>query len=124
MPNDGATKSDLAYADILWRSADTLRGQVDAAEHKHVILGLLFLKFVSDSFDSRRAELLAELEAEGISGPQFSSLLESRDEYTAERLFWVPPEARWVYLQSQATRPNIAELMTMQSLPWSARILS
>ncbi len=42
MPNDGATKSDLAYADILWRSADTLRGQVDAAEHKHVILGLLF----------------------------------------------------------------------------------
>ena len=110
MPNDGATKSDLAYADILWRAADTLRGQIDAAEYKHVVLGLLFLKYISDSFEARRAELQAELEADGISGPHYI-LLESRDEYTAERVFWVPPEARWQNLQNQATRPDIATLI-------------
>src|SRR6266516_1098450 len=103
--------SELAYADTLWRLADALRGQVDAAEYKHVVLGLLFLKYISDSFDARRSELTAELESEGISGPQAESLLESRDEYTAERVFWVPPEARWSSIQAQATRPDIAALI-------------
>ena len=111
MAVSGPTNSDLTYADTLWKSADALRGQVDAAEYKHVVLGLLFLKYISDSFDARRTELVAELEAEGLSGPQLDSLLESRDEYTAERVFWVPPEARWVNLQSQATRPDIAVLI-------------
>ena len=77
--------TDLDYAEILWKSADALRGQIDAAEYKHVVLGLLFLKYISDSFEARRAELKGELEAEGISGPQIESLLENRDEYTAER---------------------------------------
>jgi type I restriction enzyme M protein len=103
--------NDLAYADTLWKSADTLRGQVDAAEYKHVVLGLLFLKYVSDAFDARRDELKGELEADGITGPQLESLLENRDEYTAERVFWVPPEARWANLQNQATRPEIATLI-------------
>ncbi len=103
--------NDLAYADTLWKSADTLRGQVDAAEYKHVVLGLLFLKYVSDAFDARRDELKLELEADGITGPQLESLLENRDEYTAERVFWVPPEARWANLQNQATRPEIATLI-------------
>lgn len=102
---------DLDYADILWKSADTLRGQIDAAEYKHVVLGLLFLKYISDSFEARKDELKAELEAEGITGPQLESLLENRDEYTAERVFWVPPEARWQNLQNQATRPDIATLI-------------
>ncbi len=53
--------SDLSYADTLWKSADALRGQIDAAEYKHVVLGLLFLKYISDSFQSRRDELHAEL---------------------------------------------------------------
>src|SRR5574337_1151649 len=79
----------------LWKSADALRGQVDAAEYKHVVLGLLFLKYISDSFEARRGELKGELEADGITGVQLESLLENRDEYTAERVFWVPPEARW-----------------------------
>ena len=65
LPND-ATSSDLGYADTLWRSADALRGQVDAAEYKHVVLGLLFLKYISDSFESRRQQLKAELEKDGI----------------------------------------------------------
>lgn len=103
--------NDLAYADTLWKSADTLRGQIDAAEYKHVVLGLLFLKYVSDAFDARRDELKVELEADGITGPQLEALLENRDEYTAERVFWVPPEARWANLQNQATRPEVATLI-------------
>jgi type I restriction enzyme M protein len=109
MPND--TSSDLDYADTLWKAADALRGQVDAAEYKHVVLGLLFLKYISDSFEARREELKRELESEGITGPQQESLLESRDEYTANRVFWVPPEARWQNLQNQATRADIATLI-------------
>lgn len=111
MANDGATSTDLTYADTLWKSADALRGQVDAAEYKHVVLGLLFLKYISDSFEARREELKAELEADGITGPQLEALLETRDEYTAERVFWVPLEARWANLQNQATRPDIATLI-------------
>ncbi len=106
-----AANADLAYADKLWRAADKLRGQVDAAEYKHVVLGLLFLKYISDSFEARRDELTVELEAEGIIGEQRDRLLESRDEYTAERVFWVPREARWSSLQNQATRPHIATLI-------------
>ena len=111
MTNSDVTTTDLDYAKILWKSADALRGQIDAAEYKHVVLGLLFLKYISDSFEARRGELKGELEAEGISGPQIESLLESRDEYTAERVFWVPPEARWENLQNQAVRSDIATLI-------------
>ena len=109
--NNSTATTDLAYADKLWKAADTLRRQVDAAEYKHVVLGLLFLKYISDSFEARRDELRVELEAEGIGGEQLERLLESRDEYTAERVFWVPPEARWANLQNQATRPDIATLI-------------
>ena len=105
------TTSDLSYADTLWKSADALRGQVDAAEYKHVVLGLLFLKYISDSFQSRRDELQAELTKDGMKPNQIEKLLESRDEYTAERVFWVPPESRWPNLQNQATRPDIATLI-------------
>ena len=57
MTNNDATTTDLAHAEILWKSADALRGQIDAAEYKHVVLGLLFLKYISDSFEARRGEL-------------------------------------------------------------------
>src|SRR5947199_10833994 len=97
---------DLDFADTLWQAADKLRGTVDAAEYKHVVLGLLFLKYISDSFESRRAKLKQELAADGITGEHLEKLLENRDEYTAERVFWVPPEARWQNLQNQATRPD------------------
>ena len=111
MTNNNTVTTDLDYADKLWRAANALRGQVDAAEYKHVVLGLLFLKYISDSFEARRDGLRGELEADGISGAQLERLLESRDEYTAERVFWVPPEARWANLQNQATRPDIATLI-------------
>jgi type I restriction-modification system DNA methylase subunit len=109
--NSSQNSSDLDYADTLWKAADALRGQVDAAEYKHVVLGLLFLKYISDSFESRRDALRAELTADGITGKQLDALLESRDEYTAERVFWVPPESRWPNLQNQATCPDIATLI-------------
>ncbi len=111
MPGNDAQNSDLTRADTLWKAADTLRGQIDAAEYKHVVLGLLFLKYISDSFEARRDELKGELEADGITGPQLEGLLENRDEYTAERVFWVPPESRWQNLQNQAARPDIATLI-------------
>ena len=111
MTNNATATTDLADAEILWKSADALRGQIDAAEYKHVVLGLLFLKYISDAFEARRGELKCELEADGISGPQIESLLESRDEYTAERVFWVPPKARWQNLLKQAVRSDIATLI-------------
>jgi type I restriction enzyme M protein len=76
MATPETNNTDLA-AEILWKSADALRGQIDAAEYKHVVLGLLFLKYISDSFEARRDELKAELEADGITGPQLESLLET-----------------------------------------------
>jgi type I restriction enzyme M protein len=111
MATDTTGTSDLAYADTLWKAADTLRGQVDAAEYKHVVLGLLFLKYISDAFESRRDALKAELEKEGFKPAAIERQLEDRDEYTANRVFWVPPEARWQNLQNQATRPDIATLI-------------
>ena len=111
MTNENAINTDLAFATELWKSADALRGQVDAAEYKHVVLGLLFLKYISDSFEARRDELRGELEQEEIDDVQIEVLLESRDEYVAENVFWVPSGARWENLQNQAIRPDIASLI-------------
>lgn len=105
------TGSDLDFADTLWQAADKLRGTVDAAEYKHVVRGLLFLKYVSDAFEARREALRAELGRDGIQGAQLERLLESRDEYTAENVFWVPPEARWANLRARARQPNVAVLI-------------
>jgi type I restriction enzyme M protein len=95
----------------LWQAADKLRGSIDAAEYKHVVLGLIFLKYISDAFEARRVKLAEELKADGIEGKQAETLLESRDEYTAEAVFWVPPEARWSNIQNQGKQPNIAKLI-------------
>ncbi len=97
--------------EVLWQTADKLRGSIDAAEYKHVVLGLIFLKYISDAFDARRAKLAEELKADGIEGKEAETLLESRDEYTAETVFWVPPEARWANIQNQGKQPNIAKLI-------------
>ena len=88
MTNDEVATTELAYAEVLWKSADALRRQIDPAEYKHVVLGLLFLKYISDSFEARRDELKGELEAEGISTPQIESLLENRA--NIERAWAVP----------------------------------
>ena len=88
----------LDYRAQLWSMADALRGSMDAAEYKHVVLGLIFLKYISDAFEERHALVLAEWGEEAA---------EDRDEYIAESIFWVPPEARWPVLQAQAHQPTI-----------------
>ena len=109
MASTETNNTDLAHADTLWKTADALRGQVDAAEYKHVVLGLLFLKYISDSFEVRRDQIKAEIKAEKIPNERVAEFLESRDEYTSKRVFWVPPEARWQKIQGEATHANIAK---------------
>ena len=92
------TGGDTDYRSELWRMADALRGSMDAAEYKHVVLGLIFLKYISDAFEERRAQVIEEWGEEAA---------EDRDEYVAENIFWVPPEARWAKLQSLARQPSI-----------------
>jgi type I restriction enzyme M protein len=84
---------------------------MDSSEYKHVVLGLVFLKYVDDAFGERRAQLAADLASEGITWEQAEELLESRDEYTAEGVFWVPLEARWEFLQAKAKQPEIGKLI-------------
>jgi type I restriction enzyme M protein len=101
----------LGLEDALWKAADKLRGSMDASEYKHIVLGLIFLKYVEDAFEERRSALKEELAADGVTGTAADELLESRDEYTAEGVFWVPPEARWLYLRESAKQPEIGKLI-------------
>lgn len=96
-----ANVGDLGFEDKLWKSADKLRSNMDAAEYKHVVLGLIFLKYISDAFQ----ELHQQLKEEEYADP------EDPVEYKAERVFWVPPEARWDYLQRNAKKPDIGKLI-------------
>lgn len=86
----------------LWQAADKLRNNMDAAEYKHVVLGLIFLKYISDAFDELYQKLYAE-QIETGADP------EDKDEYTAERVFYVPPSARWKWLQGRAKLPTIGK---------------
>jgi type I restriction enzyme M protein len=88
--------------DTLWKAADKLRGSMDASQYKDVILGLVFLKYVSDAFDERRQQISNELLAEGFSGAQIQSLVDDVDEYTGRGVFWVPEPARWPFLAENA----------------------
>lgn len=101
----------LGFEDTLWKAADKLRGSMDSSEYKHVVLGLVFLKYVDDAFGERRKQLASDLADDGITGSQAEELLESRDEYTAEGVFWVPPDARWDHLQANAKQPQIGKLI-------------
>lgn len=93
----------LGFEAKLWSAADTLRANMDAAEYKHVVLGLIFLKYISDAFEARRRELLAEQALDPTVDP------EDRDEYTARNVFWVPLEARWQRIQDRAKTPEIGQ---------------
>jgi type I restriction enzyme M protein len=93
----------VGYEAQLWQMADALRGSMDAAEYKHVVLGLIFLKYISDAFEEQHAKL----EAERAIGAD----PEDPDEYRALSIFWVPPEARWQHLKAQARQPTIGQLV-------------
>src|SRR5215207_10497585 len=88
------TSANLGFETKLWAAADALRNNMDAAEYKHVVLGLIFLKYISDAFEAKHAELEAQ-RAEGADP-------EDPDEYRAASIFWVPPEARWPHLKANA----------------------
>lgn len=88
--------------DTLWKAADKLRGSMDASQYKDVILGLVFLKYVTDSFEERRTQIHDELAADGWSEDQIVSQLDDVDEYTGTNVFWVAPTARWAYLAQHA----------------------
>jgi len=87
----------------LWKAADKLRKNIDAAEYKHIVLGLIFLKYISDSFEELHTKLKAG------EGEYAGADPEDRDEYKAENVFFVPPSARWSYLQSRAKLPEIGK---------------
>lgn len=99
-------KTDFAtMTQTLWSAADKLRGNLDAAEYKHVALGLIFLKYISDRFEERRAKALAD--------PEERDLADESDLYLGDNVFWVPEDARWSYLKDNATStdPSIGALI-------------
>ena len=104
MAKKRANGANLGFEKELWAAADKLRGHMDASEYKHVVLGLIFLKYISDSFQAKYDELEALKETE-YTDP------EDRDEYLAANVFWVPKEARWEYLQKNAKQPTIGKLI-------------
>lgn len=93
--------ADIGFEDQIWRAADKMRGNIDASEYKSVVLGLIFLKYISDKFEARYEELLAE--GEGFE--------EDKDEYTAENIFYVPSEARWAVIAEAAHTPEIGTVI-------------
>lgn len=96
-------KQEESIEITLWKAADKLRKNIDAAEYKHVVLGLVFLKYISDSFEELYHSLLTQVD-EGADP-------EDRDEYKAEHIFFVPQSARWSHLVSNATQPNIGKIV-------------
>ncbi|MEO3430714.1 class I SAM-dependent DNA methyltransferase [Pelagibius sp. CAU 1746] len=91
--------ANLGFEARLWATADKLRGNMEPSDYKHVALGLIFLKYISDAFEAKRAELLKNELADA----------EDPEEYLAENVFWVPKEARWSHLQARAKQPTIGK---------------
>ncbi len=98
-----ANTANLGFEAKLWAAADALRNNMDAAEYKHVVLGLIFLKYISDAFEAKHAELEAQ-QSQGADP-------EDPDEYRATNIFWVPKEARWAHLKASAPQPSIGTLI-------------
>jgi type I restriction enzyme M protein len=104
-PSSNASTAHLGFEAKLWLAADKLRNNMDAAEYKHVVLGLIFLKYISDTFEEHRAKLAAG------KGDYAGANPEDQDEYKAENVFWVPPAARWSTLQNSAKQPTIGTVV-------------
>ena len=97
--------ANLGFEAKLWLTADKLRNNMDASEYKHVVLGLMFLKYISDSFEEMRTKLTSGKNRYAGSDP------EDADEYRAENVFWVPKLSRWSHLQANAKQPTIGRLV-------------
>src|SRR3989344_4433163 len=116
MDNKSNSKLEMGFEQKLWQTADKMRSNMDAAEYKHVVLGLIFLKYISDSFEEYKGELekkSADPKAEWyVKDPSERYLvMEDKDEYAAKNIFWVPKEARWSHLQKNAKQPVIGKLI-------------
>ena len=109
--------SDTDFKQTLWKTADKLRAQMDAAEYKHIVLGLIFLKYISDTFVKQQEKI-----RQSVSDPaselfiseepaEYSEELEERDYYVQDNVFWVPREARWEALRAKAKQPDIGSLV-------------
>jgi type I restriction enzyme M protein len=101
--SNNGNAANLGFENELWRAADALRSNMDAAEYKHVVLGLVFLKYISDAFEEQHTKLEAER-------PQGADP-EDPDEYRAVNIFWVPKEARWSTLKANAKQPTIGKIV-------------
>lgn len=101
----------------LWKSADKLRAQMDAAEYKHIVLGLIFLKYISDTFEAQRKKLRAKFldpsseDFVSENPDEYEAILEERDYYIADKVFWVPQDSRWSRLCAQAKQSDIGSLV-------------
>ncbi len=93
--------ANIGFEETLWKSADKLRGSMDSSEYKYVVLGLIFVKYISDKFESKYRELVEE--GEGFE--------EDRDEYESENIFWVPKEARWEHIKNNAKDEKIGQII-------------
>jgi type I restriction enzyme M protein len=100
-----SSSANLGFEAKLWLTADKLRNNMDAAEYKHVVLGLIFLKYISDTFEEHRTKL------EAGKGDYAGANPEDPDEYKAENVFWVPKEGRWSHLQANAKQPTIGKIV-------------
>ena len=114
--NTNKSGATLGFEATLYQAADKLRNNMDAAEYKHVVLGLIFLKYISDTFEEKHGVLLKEFadpKGEFYIEDEMDRLqfVEDRDEYLAENIFYVPKEARWSYLQASAKQPEIGTLI-------------
>src|SRR5437773_848055 len=103
VPGKSENGGPLGFEQKLWAAADALRNNMDAAEYKHVVLGLIFLKYISDAFEAKHAGLQAQ-KAAGADA-------EDPDEYRASSIFWVPKEARWSHLKASAPQPTIGTIV-------------
>lgn len=101
LENNGSNGANLGFEKKLWQTADKLRSNMDAAEYKHVVLGLIFLKYISDAFEEKRKQLAKDPQADP----------EDKDEYVAENVFWVPKQARWEFLQKNAKQPTVGKIL-------------
>ena len=110
-PREKDTGANLGFEAKLWAAADKLCANMEPSEYKHVVLGLIFLKYISDAFEATRAKLVTEEYAEA----------EDPEEYLAQNVFWVPPEARWLRLQARAKQPAIGKDIDAAMLAIEAR---
>jgi type I restriction enzyme M protein len=117
MATTNGGNGDLTFAAELFRAADKLRQNVEPSEYKHIVLGLIFLKYVSEAFEAQRKKLALDEYAD----------VEDPDEYLAANVFWVPPEARWSHLQAKAKTPEIGKLIdeamdAIENVPSNAKL--